>query len=294
MELKTFLNQAWTDHANDSKAVADRIPTAFSLIGANDDVPAVVQLISHVVGEHLGEWEKAKRLLSSLRDHSKFNPATESAIAIARATAAIEIGAGSNPDLSSFSPSDRVRILSQAAALKAAHGHTASARTLLEQALAATSPSFADSDSGHRALAVTGNNLASSLEQKTDRSDLESELMIYAAKIARRFWELAGGWLEVERAEYRLAMCYLAAQDHAHALKHAQTCIEICEQNQAAAFEFFFAYEALARVESARNNEFGFAKAVEKINDHFVDLSDSDKAWCEETLTKLKWVGPSF
>jgi hypothetical protein len=37
--------------------------------------------------------------------------------------------------------------------------------------------------------------------------------MIFAAKTTRKYWEIAGTWLEIERAEYRLAMTYLAAGD---------------------------------------------------------------------------------
>lgn len=65
-----------------------------------------------------------------------------------------------------------------------------------------------------RALAVTGNNLACTLEEKNHRSLQETELMILASRTARKYWELAGGWLEISRAEYRLAMNYLQAKAH--------------------------------------------------------------------------------
>ena len=67
----------------------------------------------------------------------------------------------------------------------------------------------------NRALAVAANNLASSLEERSTRSAGERELMILAAQTARHYWGRAGGWLETERAEYRLAMSWVQAGDPA-------------------------------------------------------------------------------
>ena len=61
----------------------------------------------------------------------------------------------------------------------------------------------------HRALAITGNGLACTLEEKPDRTADERALMILAAQTARHHWAIAGTWLETERAEYRLANTWL-------------------------------------------------------------------------------------
>lgn len=45
--------------------------------------------------------------------------------------------------------------------------------------------------------------------------------MLLAAQTARKFWEQAGTWLQVEKAEYRLSMTYLQAGDPGKAWQRA-------------------------------------------------------------------------
>jgi hypothetical protein len=113
------------------------------------------------------------------------------------------------------------------------------------------------------------------------------DLMILAAQVGRKYWEIAGSWLEVERAEYRLSQTYLKANNFAKALEHAQTCLEVAQENNAPALELFFGYEALAQVEKVRNNPLGFAKAVELAKEHFEKLSPDDRLWCGESFNQL-------
>jgi len=101
------------------------------------------------------------------------------------------------------------------------------------------------------AIAISGNNLACELEEKEDKSPEEIELMLMAAKAGRKYWEVAGSWIEVERAEYRLAMSYLSAGNPKQALEHARMCEAVCVENQADPFELFFAYEVLTKASRA-------------------------------------------
>ena len=129
--------------------------------------------------------------------------------------------------------------------------------------------------------------LASALEEKETRSPAETELMILAAQVSRKCWEIAGTWLEIERAEYRLANTFLKAGNFDQAFVHAQNCLQLIKDNNAGALEYFFAYEALALVEQARKNSVGFSQAVELAKEYFTKLSDNEKSWCEATLKKL-------
>ena len=112
--------------------------------------------------------------------------------------------------------------------------------------------------------------------------------MILAAQTARRCWAIAGGWLETERAEYRLAMTWLQAGDRALARQHAQNCLVIVEANNAPALERFFGWEALGRVERAAGNSSGHALALEQAETAFAALDASDHGWCQAALDKLR------
>ncbi len=139
----------------------------------------------------------------------------------------------------------------------------------------------------HRALAITGNGLACTLEEKPDRTADERALMILAAQTARHHWAIAGTWLETERAEYRLANTWLQAGDLVRAREHARACLEIVAANDGAALERPFGWEALGLVERAAGNATGHAPALAHARAAFTELDASDKSWCAESIDKL-------
>ena len=83
------------------------------------------------------------------------------------------------------------------------------------------------------------------------RSAAEDQLLELAAKTARKYWEVAGGWNQVQVAEYRLAMTYLALARPKDAAEHAALCRQICADNEAGPGDLFFAHEVEARVRHA-------------------------------------------
>jgi hypothetical protein len=160
---------------------------------------------------------------------------------------------------------------------------------LFEQALEeAASADLQRDDPAHRALATTGNNLACALEMKPNRSDAERDLMLLAARATRRHWEIAGGWLETERAEYRLAMSHFEAGDLAQARLHAQNCLEIVEANGSVPLERCFGYEALAKIERAAGNSVGCAQALQSARAACAAIDDAgDRDFAAGELAKI-------
>ena len=287
MNFETYYKQAWSEHAMQAQKVADELALGVSLVETNQQLSQMAGLITHVMGEHLGLWSGGVSLLKSLKKHQAFVGGNETENTLLRSIAALELGNNQNTDLNAFGPSDQVRIFAVAASALAERD-TRRAQEVFIKALSIAETSIDKKDPANRSLAITGNNLACALEEKKPRSAQENELMILAAQTGRKYWEVTGTWLEVERAEYRLANTYLQANDLAEALRHAQACLKICSENKAGALEFFFGYEALALVEKERANLHGFQKAVEQIHLYFGELGDDDKKWCESTLHKFK------
>lgn len=253
MNFETYLNQSWNDHATQSDKVASEFPNGASLVTSNEELDQFVRLVTHVMGEHLARWNDGVTFLSSLKSHSAFAKGSEAEKSIARSIAALQVGGGQSPDMKAFSLSDQVRILAVASSALA-DKNSEKSQDLLRQSLNLAETGLDKKDPANRALAVTGNNLACALEEKKSRSKEETELMILASQTGRKYWELAGGWLEVSRAEYRLAMTYIQADDLAKAFRHAQTCVELCRDNNAGNLDMFYAYEALAHVEKKKDN----------------------------------------
>ena len=293
MDFDRFLSQAWDEHAADAAGVAERLDTLGpGLVGEEAQLVPLAHLVHHVYGEHLGRWADGRALLQRLAAHPACSAEGAAGTALRRFQASLALCEGSVDERPSMSAPDRIRVTALAAA-GLAERDTARAAALFTEALAAAEQAGLDAaDPTNRALAVMGNNLASTLEEKTTRTPAERDLMIAAAQAGRRYWALAGTWLETERAEYRLAMTWLQAGDAGQARHHAQQCLAIVRDNAAPALERFFGFEALALAERAAGNPEGHAAALAQAREAFAALDEGDRGWCQPTLDKLNAGAP--
>jgi hypothetical protein len=287
MDFDAFIGKAWDDHASDAAAVARRLDDGIALVGDEAQLNRLMHLGQHVYGEHLAEWRNGVAFIERLAALPAFVADGASGQARRRAVAGLRLAQGTDAAQGDLSASDRIRVAAMAAAHLAARD-TARASRLLEEALhLAQRCGLPSDDPMHRTLAVTGNTLACTLEEKVERSAEERALMILAAQTARHHWAIAGTWLETERAEYRLAMTWLQAGDLARAREHAQNCLEIVAAHDGAALERLFGWEALGRVERAAGNATGHARSLARAREAFAELDEADKGWCAASIDKL-------
>jgi len=287
MDFNTFMSQAWDDHATDARAVAQRLHEGIALVADEPQLARLADLAHHVHGEHLGDWRSGIAFIERLATLPAFVPDGPSGQTLRRCLASLALSAGDEPDVAALSSSDRIRVGALAASNLAQHDTTFAGRLLRDALDRARAAGLSATDPMNRSLAVTGNNIACTLEEKPGRSDDERALMILAAQTARHYWAIAGTWLETERAEYRLAMTWLQASDLAQARSHAQSCLEIVAANDGAALERLFGWEALGRVERAAGNATGHAHALARAREAFAGLADVDKAWCAASVDEL-------
>ncbi len=287
MEFKQYIDQSWNKHATETNTVYESFNLGEQLITSNENIPVLARLITHVCGDHLGLWKSGEEKLEKLKQNPFYLTGTESELALNRSIAILRFCSGELKDIKAFSHSDQVRILAQAAGMIMERGKTEEAKKYFMQSLEQALHGLEKQDPAYRALAITGNNLACTLEEKVERSGAEAELMVLAAQAARKYWEIAGGPSEVASAEYRLSQSYLKANQVDKSFEHAQLSIEVCETHAASHLDFFFGYEALALSEKARKNEMGFIKALEKMRQNFDQLSEDDKKWCTKTMNQF-------
>ena len=287
MDFNTFVGKAWDDHATDSQAVAHRLSEGMPLVTTEPELMRLMDLAHHVHGQHLGTCRAGTVFIERLATLPTFAPEGASGQALRRCVASLAVCERADAELGALAPSDRIRVAAMGATNLAEHD-TARAMQLLQQALGqAEAAGLAAADPMHRALAIAGNSIAVTLEEKTARSADERELMILAAQTARYHWAIAGTWLETERAEYRLAITWLQAGDLAQARTHAQNCLEIVAANEGAALERLFGWEALGRVERAAGNAAGHAQALLNARTAFAELAAADQAWCAVSIDRL-------
>ena len=288
-----FVNRAWDEHVAQPEQVAARLATeAPDWVTEPGRLAPLVRLVHHVQGEHLGRWQEGRRLIAALAALAAAVDDADGHAAATRAAASLDLSAGLADALTQLDAGERIRVAAMAAA-NLAERDTPRAMRLFEQALAeAATGAWPAGDPVHRALAVSGNNLAASLEEKTERSADERALMIAAATAAREHWALAGGWLEVERAEYRLAMTWLQAGDPVRALAHAQAARAIVEANDAPPMEAFLAWEAIARSAQAAADGSTHQQTVAQARLQFQRMDSADQEAFATTLQALETAVP--
>ena len=286
MQFDDWMNKAWDEHGTQTAAVAARLGTeGLALARGDTDTAALMRLAHHVLGEHLGRWVQGRQTLFQIGTSEPAGPAT--GVAMRVFDASLALAGGLEDARGTMAPSDRIRVTAHAAGALAERDPPRAASLLREAALEVDTETLPNTDPACRAIAINGNGIATTLGEKLFRSDAERALMLLAARIARDYWARAGTWLEVERAEYRLAISWLKAPDLSAARRHARKCLEIVREHEAPALEWFFGFEALALVERALGNAPATAGAVRDMKAAFERLEEGDKAWCQPSLEKV-------
>lgn len=292
MQFDAWLNQAWDEHAAHPAAVAERLGSdGLALARTDAHTAALARLAHHVMGEHLGRWVEGRQLMFRIGTSEPAGPATGAAQRVFDASLAL---AGGIEDLrGSMAASDRIRVAAHAAGALAERDPPRSGSLLREAALAIDTQGLPNNDPACRAVAINGNDIAAKLSEKLERSDAERDLMLLGARLARDFWARAGTWLEVQRAEYRLAISWLKAPDLSAARRHARRCLDMVRDHDAPPLEWFFGFEALAQIERALGNAPAAMRAVQDMKAAFERLDEADQAWCRPSLDRFARLAPA-
>jgi len=288
MTFEQFIASAWEDHAQQPRAVAERLAASLDRVDDVARVAPFAQLVVHVFGEHLGQWQRGIDLLEALRAlaSGEADPAAHAALGRGIAVLRHAGGAGA-ATLDVLDVEDRIRVLATASSACVAQDEVERAIAAYADALALAAPGLPAQSPALGALAIGGNNLAAALEEKPQRSTDETAAMVDAAASALKYWRLAGTWLEEERAEYRLARSLLQAGRGEQAQAAARRCVEICERHAAPPFERFFAHAVLALGLRAGGDVAAAEDArTEALRQHALVAPD-EQAWCAAELKEL-------
>jgi tetratricopeptide (TPR) repeat protein len=287
MTFDEFIETAWNDHAARPQDVAARVAASLPIIETSAQIAAFARLVTHVYGEHLGQWSHGIEILDSLRRIPAYDGSPHVTSIVALNIAVLRYASGDSTVLEPLSREDRVAVLATASSAFAGRGKFKQAISAYGEAVQLARPGLAPDSRATRALAAGGNNLAVALEMKKDRDAIEATGMVAAAKGGLEFWKQAGGWLEEERAEYRLAHSLLEAGEYAAAIASARRCIAICNANNAPAFERFFGHTALARAQRAADNAAEFEAARDQARQLLAHVAPEERQGCQSEFETL-------
>jgi len=287
MTFDAFLETAWNDHGDRPQEVADRLASSLHVVEAAEHIPPFARLLTHVYGEHLGQWDRGVALLESLRALPAFDGSESTAGALDRNVATLRYASGDVGALTPLTVADRAFVLASAAAAFAGRGEHLRGIAAYAEALRLANTGFPPGSPAIRALAIGGNNLAAALEAKKDRDAAETEGMLVAANGGLTYWKQAGTWLEEERAEYRLTRSLLQAGRAAEAIESARRCIDVCARNDAPAIETFFGCVVLALAQRANGDAAAFAASRQQALALLERVPEDEKQWCQSDLADL-------
>ena len=283
--LRSWLDQAQSQHAAQASAIATELTARAASLPADADGAEAIRLAEHVWLAHAGGAAGLQTFVDAVP--ASLSQDTSTAPSLQRARLALAWLAGQ--PVPALADTVRWRVLQNVVLAMAAQGRNAEALALL-QADESAALAQGDSDAG-KAFAATANNVAGHLQDSPRGDAARDTLMLQAAALARRAWASAGGWMEVERADYRLALCHAAAGQGAEAVEHARRCLAGCRAagDQADALEHFFAHEALVRAHRAAGDAAAAGAAVQRMQALLADIPEADglHAWCADVLSTL-------
>jgi hypothetical protein len=295
--LADWIHTAWDEHAADAEGVMSRFGESLGLVTEAKDLAPLATLMTHVAANHLGRYEDGLALMDKLSALGVFEAGEANSLSVARCKAMLYLCMGDNERAAAFEgeghpeelprASTSIRVCMAAAGALGQQGQAETARSLYLDAiqLAAYGPVLGDPAAG--ALAMNSNNMACELEVRESRTAEDDELLELAAKTARRYWEVAGSWVQVKIAEYRLAMTYIALGNGDLATEHAKLALAICDANEAADEERFFPLEALARARFCAGDSEGAKAARARAASALEAASEGNREWFAGSLVEL-------
>jgi hypothetical protein len=279
-DFKTWLQQAWQTHADTPDAVMAELRSRAPTLPDSADGADALRLAEHLWLAHQGDAAGLEALLPQVPDHA--------ALAAQRQRTQWVLDTLAGRPATAPSAGLRLRGLHSGVLVLLHRGDVAGARRmLLADEAEALNQAATDADA-LRGYAATAHNTSNDIRGLLPRDAVRDALMLDAAALAYRLWSATGAWLNIERADYQLALCHATLGQGTPALQHAQACLARCEAEGADAMERFFAHEVLARARHALGDGEAAAAHRRQMRSLLAEIpDDGTRAWCRETLNTL-------
>lgn len=133
------------------------------------------------------------------------------------------------------------------------------------------------SEQDPKQIAIATFNATWDYLDKDLRTAEENDLMVHAAHTSRYMWGQVGGPTEFERGDWQLSRVYASLGKGDEALHYAKHCLNVCMDNEIGDFDLAFAYEAMARAYSLKENWVAVDRYTELAKSAAEDISKKDE-----------------
>ncbi len=279
--LEELIRDGWSYHDTESERLAGELEAA-GVEGLAGDGPAqCVALANHTIGEHLGDWPRARRFAESVCAAVDGHDAKLGAhLAVARYMDGEPVAA-QQAEIDAVGAADDpvgayLSVKSLLAGALLGTGRSADAGLVIGAAnrLAAGRDESSASD---RSMAIANNNLASELVDSESLDDDRIGLMLACAEAAHTFWLRCGTWKNEERALYLLALVNNRVGEHPSALDCATAALRTIAANGEEPVD-----EAFIRLAAAKAH-IGLAE-TKSAAEHLAKADALAASWTEDSL----------
>lgn len=282
--ISDLIRDGWGYHDTESERLAGELEAA-NLDELKAEGPGhCLHLSNHTIGEHLGDWRRARRFAEAVREATADQTGEASfgahlAVArymdgdtVAAQQAEIEcLGAAEHP-VDAY-----LTVKSFLAGALAGTGRFADAGVVIAAANR-LAEGLGDVATSNRSMAVANNNLASELVESDELDSDQARLMVGCAQAAHTFWLRCGTWVNEERALYLLALVNNRVEGYRAGLEHAQAALDVIAANGEEPVD-----EAFIRLAAARSH-LGLSDTP-SAEEHLATADELTKAWTEPSLT---------
>ena len=299
MELEELINGGWGRHEAETEAVASELEEHVGLVSDPGQAAAFSALASHTVGEHLGDWARAARLIEGAMDGLADDPAlTSSFILLGVSREFAEDSAGSAQAFEqarALAGDDAlVQVRTCLARASAYMGVGTKADILSEhQRAMEVVGEMSNTASVDRLVAIISNNLASHLMEQAELSREEADGMLGIALVAKESWSRAGDWVNQERADYLMALVHNRISQWGEGLAAAEAGLATIAANGEEKIDEAFLQLARAHALRGAGDESAAALALEVADGIAADWDGGLKGWYdsqrERSLQAKTW-----
>jgi len=265
--LEQLLEDGWAYHDTQSARLAAELEAAVAEATSMTLAP-FVQLATHTIGEHLGDWRRALAVGRQVLAGRTPGPQDVSAwmrVAMA-ANLAGELMVATDLELRALAVAEdplAQLVLGRLAMVQAlASSGRIDEATQLYSAASSLAQRVGRSALVDRAIAVSGNNLAWSLQELAARSAEADGVMRLAAEASLAAWRRCGDWISEEQALHLNACVALALGDQERALSLADNGLQVIQDHSPRPFDAARLQLVRARVFASQADPAGEAAAL--------------------------------
>ena len=295
--IETLINEGWQYHDSKPEHLAQELEDSSTSV-TQEQTTNFLNLSNHTIGEHLGDWKRARKVAEAVTDQSPITASTTRAgilLAVARfmdgdplgsrQAELAAIGASTDPEVALYAGLETSMSIAKALIFsKRFHEGERLYRSVIDAVSGTEQPTPLD-----RSFAIASNNIANELLDLPAHNKLLSDLMVLCALESLRFWKRCGTWENNERGLLLLALVGNKLGQYEKAITYAEQALAIISDHGGEPVDEAFVRLAVANSHLGSSSDADYVVELQKADDLARSWDDDSLyAWYQEERAKVE------